>query len=73
MSMSMEATTETRRSVELVPRLSLTPAEAADALGLGRTKLWELTTAGQIPHLKLGKAVRYPVDGLKKWLAEQSA
>lgn len=68
----MEAETEKQRDVAAVPRLSLRPAEAAAALGVGRTALWEMTVAGDVPHVRIGKSVRYPVDGLKRWLNEKT-
>ena len=55
-------------------RLALRPPEAAAALGISERKLWEITadkTSG-IPHVKLGKAVLYPVAGLEAWLAERT-
>lgn len=53
-------------------RLALRPREAAKALGIGERLLWSLTDAGQIPHLRLGRAVVYPVDTLRQWLTEQA-
>lgn len=54
-------------------RLALRPPEAAAALGISERKLWEITAdkASGIPHVKLGKAVLYPVAGLEEWLAER--
>lgn len=55
-------------------RLALRPKEAARALGIGERKLWEITadqTSG-IPHVRFGKAVLYPVDELRRWLAEKT-
>jgi predicted DNA-binding transcriptional regulator AlpA len=57
-----------------LPRLALRPREAAKALGIGERKLWEVTadhTSG-IPHVRLGKVVVYPVDELRRWLAERA-
>lgn len=57
-----------------LPRLALRPREAAKALGIGERKLWELTadrTSG-IPHIHVGRAVVYPIDGLRRWLDEQA-
>ena len=54
------------------PCLALRPKDAAKALGIGERKLWELTNRGVIPHLRLGRAVVYPVDLLRGWLAEQA-
>ena len=54
------------------PRLSLRPRDAAKALGIGERLLWSKTNAGEIPHLRIGKAVLYPVDALREWLAAQT-
>ena len=58
-----------------IPILALNPRDAARALSIGQRKLWEITadrTSG-IPHLRFGRAVRYPVDGLRAWLADRAA
>ena len=56
------------------PRLALRPKEAAKSLGIGERKLWEITAdqASGIPHLRLGRAIVYPVDPLREWLANQA-
>ena len=54
------------------PRLALRPREAARALGIGERLLWSKTNAGEIPHVRLGRAVVYPVDELRRWLTEQA-
>lgn len=54
-------------------RLALRPREAARILGIGERKLWELTNRCMIPHIRIGRCVRYPVDQLRTWLAEQAA
>ena len=56
------------------PCLALRPKDAAKALGIGTRKLWELTadrTSG-IPHVRFGRAILYPIDELRTWLAEQT-
>jgi hypothetical protein len=56
------------------PPLALRPRDAAAALGISERKLWEVTadrTSG-IPHVKLGKAVLYPVDELRRWLSDKA-
>ena len=52
--------------------LALRPREAAKALGIGQRKLWELTKAGNIPHIRLGACILYPVAQLQAWLAQQA-
>lgn len=54
------------------PVLALRPKDAAKALGIGERLLWSMTNQGLIPHLRCGKAVIYPVDSLRTWLAEQA-
>lgn len=53
--------------------LALRPKQAAKALGIGERLLWDLTHQGLIPHLRLGRAVLYPLPDLQRWLSEQSA
>jgi excisionase family DNA binding protein len=60
------------RQGEEPTRLALRPREAAQALGIGERLLWSMTNRGEIPHLKLGKAVLYPIGELERWLAERA-
>ena len=69
-----QSTTPTPGHKASPPRLALRPKDAAKALGIGERKLWEITadrTSG-IPHVRFGRAVVYPVDELRRWLAAQS-
>ncbi len=54
-------------------RLLLRPAETAEAIGVSRSKAYELIASGTIPSIKLGGSVRVPVDGLREWIARQVA
>ena len=56
-------TSESNRSV-----LLLTPKQAAEALAISPRKLWAMTALGKIPHVRLGRCVRYPVNDLQRWL-----
>lgn len=51
--------------------LLLTPKEAAEALAISPRKLWSMTAAGEIPHLRLGRSVRYPLNDLRHWISDQ--
>jgi excisionase family DNA binding protein len=42
----------------------LTPTEAAQALGIGRSKLYELMQAGVVESVRLGRCRRIPADAL---------
>ena len=49
----------------------LRPSDAAEALAISPRKLWELTNCGDIPCIRIGRAVRYdPVD-LRNWIEMQ--
>ena len=52
--------------------LALRPREAARRLGISERTLWTLMKAGDIPHVRVGRAVLYPVDTLRDWLASRS-
>ncbi|ABW15648.1 DNA binding domain, excisionase family [Parafrankia sp. EAN1pec] len=41
-------------------KLLLTPAEAAELLGVGRTTIYELMNSGDIPSVRIGRARRIP-------------
>ena len=55
------------------PCLAMRPREAAAALGISERLLWEWTNRGEIPHVRIGKAILYPVDVLRRWLDEHAA
>lgn len=52
--------------------LALRPRQAAFALSISQRLLWSLTKSGKIPHLKLGRAVLYPVSLLEEYLTAQA-
>lgn len=55
------------------PCLAMRPREAAKALGISERLLWDWTNRGKVPHIRVGKAILYPVDVLRRWLDEQAA
>ena len=52
-------------------KLLLRPIEAAEAIGLGRSKVYELLASGELPSIRIGGSVRIPVDALRKWIDGQ--
>lgn len=52
--------------------LSLRAKEAARVLGIGTRHLWTLTNQGLVPHVRLGRALLYPVVALETWLKQQA-
>lgn len=53
------------------PALLWTAQQAAPALAISKRKLWQMTKDGTVPHVKIGRSVRYPADELRAWLAAQ--
>jgi len=53
-------------------RLLLRPAEAAEVLGVGRSKIYALLAAGELPGVRVGKSVRVPVAALERWVNERA-
>ena len=52
-------------------RLLLRPSEAAELLATSPRKLWDLTNRGEVPHLRIGRSLRYPLEGLLAWIDRQ--
>ena len=52
-------------------KLLAKPTEAADAIGVGRSKIYELIASGTVPSVRIGRSVRVPVEALRKWVEEQ--
>ena len=63
--------TSTRNEPQ-TPCLAMRPREAAKALGISDRLLWKWTDRGLVPHIRLGKAILYPVDSLRDWLQKQA-
>ena len=54
-------------------RILVRVVEAAEMLSLGRSKTYALVQSGEIPSVRIGGAVRIPVDALHAWLRQQVA
>jgi hypothetical protein len=55
-------------------KVCLTPKAAAEALSLGLRTLARLRERGEGPRfIRVGKAVRYPIDDLKLWRGDAEA
>ena len=52
-------------------KLLLRPVEAAEAIGISRSKIYELLASGELPSVRIGASVRVPVEALRAWIAEQ--
>ena len=52
-----------------VTKLLLSPAEAAAALGVGRTTLYGLLSSGALASVRIGALRRIPLGALERYLA----
>lgn len=46
----------------------LTVSETAECLRISTRKLRDLTSSGQLPHLRIGRAVRFRQDAIAAYL-----
>jgi excisionase family DNA binding protein len=49
-------------------RFALSLSEVAEALGVGRTMVYRLTSSGQLPSIQIGKRRLIPVHVLDEWI-----
>lgn len=56
--------TDTARSLRLV----LTIEEAAERLGIGRTLMYALVSAGEVESVRIGRLRRVPTDALDAYV-----
>jgi len=56
-----------------VDRLLLRPGEVADLLGIGRSKVYALLAAKDLPSVRVGRSVRIPAQARARWVASHSA
>jgi excisionase family DNA binding protein len=52
-------------------KLLVRPSEAAEMLGLGRSKVYAMLASGELPSVRIGKSVRVPTEALRRWVQEQ--
>jgi len=56
-----------------VNRILYRPGEAAQAIGVSRSRIYELINSGTIPSVRVGTSLRVPVAALERWVQEQLA
>lgn len=56
-----------------VDKLLYTPVEAAHALGVSRSTVYELIATGVLPSVQIGSCRRVPVDGLRSYVRTLAA
>jgi excisionase family DNA binding protein len=53
-------------------RLLLRPAEAAELLGISRSKTYEMLAAGELPSIRVRSSIRVPHQALVRWTEEHA-
>lgn len=54
-----------------MPKRYLVAAEAAEYLGLTRDALYTRTRQGEIPHIRMGRSLRWDMQDLDLWMRRQ--
>lgn len=57
---------------DVLPML-LTVKDLEKELQLGRTRTYELVRSGDLPVIRIGRAVRIPLEALRQWVEAQAA
>ncbi len=66
----MQSTTE--KALESPDRILLKADEVARRLSLGRATVYLLMSVGELPTVRIGRAVRVPADGLQRWVEQRT-
>jgi len=53
-------------------KLLLRPPEVAEALGIGRSKVYELLAQGTLPLVRVGRSIRVPAVELRQWVEDET-
>jgi excisionase family DNA binding protein len=48
-------------------------SECSQILGIGRSKIYQLVAAGDLPVIRIGRAVRVPRRALSAWIEARQA
>ena len=54
-------------------KILLKPMEVAESIGIGRTRMYDLLAAGEIPSVRLGRSIRIPAAALMQWVDERQS
>ncbi len=61
------------QKAEVAMNKLLTPDEVAELLSVRKSTIYQWTHQGFIPHVKLGKFVRFREGDVNKWLEKRSS
>jgi excisionase family DNA binding protein len=59
--------------VTVADRLLLRIPEACEVAAISRSKLYELIESGAVPAVHVGRSIRVPMEGLRRWADAQPA
>ena len=52
---------------------TLTVRQLAEAMGIEQWRIYEMVKKGEAPpHFRVGKTLRFPLTGYRKWFAKKS-
>ncbi len=52
-------------------KLLLKPMEAAEMIGVGRSRIYELLSSNSLESIKIGRSIRISFRALNKWVEQQ--
>ena len=55
---------------DTIPRLRTAAELSARLHGVSRQRLYQLAAAGQIPHVRLGRAIRFADSAIVEWVRQ---
>ena len=61
-----------RTGVERMERLAYRIPEAAETLGISRSKVYQLIDSGDLPAIRIGQTLRVPAEALRNWIRDQT-
>ncbi len=70
--MEMSDRMENKHSQQLNNQLAVNAEELSKLIGLSTDTIYTLKSQGRIPYIKIGRRVLFPVEGIKKWLDENT-
>ena len=73
LAQTLEPGSSRMSTVTKAPKLLLTAVEAAEQLGVSRTKVYELMAAGTLRSIHIGRLRRVPVDALGDFIEAMEA
>lgn len=53
-------------------KLCLTAVELSEMTGLSLSMVRKLTRCGEVPHIRIGRRILYPVEVINNWLTENT-